>query len=316
MLQSVQIVSSDIRGDDRDEAMTLLPGLYAGTSWRTGATAGDYSYRYLGAGTEEVSLRRSRMSGFLHGDVQPGDEYVVQWIDAGSAVLDLQGGPTPMVPGRPELVPPDRSVLFRFTDYEQTLVHLGRSTVAAVAAERYAFPGPAPRLQAHASSGPPALLWRRAVADLARTLHEPCPTPLTWSETVRGTAVAFLRLFPPQHPRHEPGRPTAGSMRIRSARDYLEMHADEPVTVTDLALAVGMSVRGVQAAFQRTLGTSPLQYLRDVRLQRVRSDLLRLSPAPGTVDAVARRWGFTHLGRFARAYAERFGEHPRDSLGR
>jgi AraC-like DNA-binding protein len=35
-----------------------------------------------------------------------------------------------------------------------------------------------------------------------------------------------------------------------------------------------------------------------------------------TVAAVAHRWGFAHLGRFASAYRCRFGEPPSDTLRR
>lgn len=57
---------------------------------------------------------------------------------------------------------------------------------------------------------------------------------------------------------------------------------------------------------------SPMQYLRGVRLDRAREDL---QAGVGTVSDIAYQWGFTNLGRFARAYRERFGELPSDTLG-
>ncbi len=71
----------------------------------------------------------------------------------------------------------------------------------------------------------------------------------------------------------------------------------------------------VQAAFRRHLDTTPLAYLRSVRMERAHRDLQNAEPGHGTsVAAVAARWGFTHLGRFAIEYRRRFGSYPSQTL--
>jgi transcriptional regulator GlxA family with amidase domain len=94
------------------------------------------------------------------------------------------------------------------------------------------------------------------------------------------------------------------------------MHAfaHTPVTTTDVAEHVGLSVRGLQQAFQRQVGTAPNAMLRGIRLDRVHEELRRASAGDLTVASVALRWGFAHLGRFSAAYASRFGQYPRDTL--
>ncbi|WP_349814825.1 helix-turn-helix domain-containing protein [Curtobacterium sp. MCJR17_043] len=72
----------------------------------------------------------------------------------------------------------------------------------------------------------------------------------------------------------------------------------------------------MQESFRRTLGVSPLTYLRQVRLDRVHDELLARDPRTASVGEVATRWGFAHLGRFSAAYAERFGEYPKQTLRR
>jgi AraC-like DNA-binding protein len=54
-----------------------------------------------------------------------------------------------------------------------------------------------------------------------------------------------------------------------------------------------------------------MRYLRQVRLDRAHDDLTR---AHGSVADTAYHWGFTNLGRFARAYRDRFGEFPAATL--
>ncbi|CAM5789025.1 AraC family transcriptional regulator [Castellaniella caeni] len=101
---------------------------------------------------------------------------------------------------------------------------------------------------------------------------------------------------------------------VRRAQDYLQAHAHEPVSVEQLALVAGISVRSLYAGFRDFLGTSPMNYLRDLRLQRVRAELL--GGATGNVTGVALRWGFSHMGRFSTDYKRRYGETPGQTLRR
>ena len=103
---------------------------------------------------------------------------------------------------------------------------------------------------------------------------------------------------------------------IRHAAELIEEHACEPLTVEDIAEAVGLSVRAMQDGFRKFLGTTPTQYLRDVRLERVRAELVAADPASTTVTDVAVRWGLLHPGRFSLQYRERFGESPSATLRR
>ncbi|SEA99442.1 helix-turn-helix transcriptional regulator [Rubrimonas cliftonensis] len=109
------------------------------------------------------------------------------------------------------------------------------------------------------------------------------------------------------------------SRRIRQAEEFIRANADEPLTVEAIAHAVGVGPRSLQAAFRRTLDTTPRAMLAGVRLQRVHA-LLADPAAQTTVTEVADACGFAHLGRFARVYRMRFGEAPsqtrRRALGR
>lgn len=103
---------------------------------------------------------------------------------------------------------------------------------------------------------------------------------------------------------------------MQRAIAFLESSVDQDVAVGDIAAAAGVTVRAVQTAFQRHLGTTPMAYLRQLRLAEVRTELLAADPAKLSVTAVAARWGFHHLGRFAAAYREQYGELPSATLGR
>lgn len=102
---------------------------------------------------------------------------------------------------------------------------------------------------------------------------------------------------------------------VAAAREHIDRHLAEALTVADIANAAKTNVRTLQQHFKDDLGVTPTQYLRDARLERIRSDLADAAPGSGvTVSDVATRWGITHLGRFSVAYRERFGESPSQTL--
>ena len=109
--------------------------------------------------------------------------------------------------------------------------------------------------------------------------------------------------------------PPAPRRVLRRVLDLVESAHDRALTVADLASCAGTSERALHAAFRRELGTTPMAYLRDRRLDAAREDLLAAEPGDG-VAAIAMRHGFSHLGRFAAAYRGRFGEAPSVTLRR
>ena len=104
--------------------------------------------------------------------------------------------------------------------------------------------------------------------------------------------------------------------QVRRAMDYMRDHIDAPLRLGDIAKDCGMSLRSLQAGFQRDLGISPGRWLRAQRLERAHDTLLAAIPGSTTVTEVALRWGFPHLGEFAARYSARFGEKPSETLAR
>jgi AraC-like DNA-binding protein len=98
---------------------------------------------------------------------------------------------------------------------------------------------------------------------------------------------------------------------LRRAQEHVHANFTAPLTVTDLAVAAGCSVRRIQETFSEHLNTSPMTYLRNVRLDHVHR---MLAEGCGTVTDVALECGFTHMGRFSAAYKQRFGELPSRSI--
>lgn len=113
----------------------------------------------------------------------------------------------------------------------------------------------------------------------------------------------------------EPGVP--GRRTVRRALDYIEIHLGDTLTMTDIAAHTGSSVRSIQQGFHEELHLSPMAYVRERRLERVRDQLVDAQRADGTTVAdIAERWGFHQLGSFAGTYRKRWGESPSQTLRR
>ena len=104
------------------------------------------------------------------------------------------------------------------------------------------------------------------------------------------------------------------SRSVRLAMAACEANPQDPLTVTDMAHFAGVSIRSLQDGFKKYVGMSPTDYLRNVRLNRVREELLAERGFDSSIADIAFTWGFTHLGRFAKLYHERFGELPSETI--
>ena len=99
----------------------------------------------------------------------------------------------------------------------------------------------------------------------------------------------------------------AARMDINRAVEFVQSHLHEPVQVTDLAHAAGLSVSHFSREFQRELGIGPKQYLLSARLARARRLLLA---DEGNITEVAYAAGFGSPAHFASAFRTAFGISP------
>ncbi|WMS41323.1 AraC family transcriptional regulator [Acuticoccus sp. MNP-M23] len=110
-------------------------------------------------------------------------------------------------------------------------------------------------------------------------------------------------------------RSTPGIEYVRRIEELMREHHGDPLTVSELAGAVGLGKRSLQLAFKRHRDTTPRAALRRIRLDEARQRFAAADPDE-SVTSIALDTGFTHLGRFAVEYRSAFGESPSDTLRR
>ncbi|APO51049.1 AraC family transcriptional regulator [Bradyrhizobium diazoefficiens] len=102
---------------------------------------------------------------------------------------------------------------------------------------------------------------------------------------------------------------------LRVARDRLADSAGEALDLAQLACAAGIGIRALQLGFRRHFGVSISEMLLDMRLAGLHARLAQ-APPDASITEIAFDLGFTHLGRMAGAYREKFGETPSATLRR
>jgi AraC-like DNA-binding protein len=100
---------------------------------------------------------------------------------------------------------------------------------------------------------------------------------------------------------------------VKRTEEFMRAHADQPLSIEQLAEHAGVSVRTLFAGFRDFCDTTPMAYLRNLRLEQVHLELSRQQQEDSVTD-IAFKWGFAHLGRFAQEYKRRYGEAPSTTL--
>ncbi|WP_299351656.1 helix-turn-helix domain-containing protein [uncultured Shimia sp.] len=109
-----------------------------------------------------------------------------------------------------------------------------------------------------------------------------------------------------------PARRAKARQRAIEVMEYL---APEAARISDICAQSGSSWRTLNRAFLEYFGFGPKVYFEHLRLTKVRDELVQFGPEMPIVD-VANRWGFWHMGKFARDYRRLFHELPSETRAR
>lgn len=102
---------------------------------------------------------------------------------------------------------------------------------------------------------------------------------------------------------------------IADITEYIQETGNYPLTVTELCQISNVSRRALQYCFEQGLGVSPIQYIRDCRLNEIRRALLSTDNQDSIAD-LALNFGFFHISTFNAYYKELFAETPTQTIQR
>ncbi len=95
--------------------------------------------------------------------------------------------------------------------------------------------------------------------------------------------------------------------KLLAAIAHMEAYIETPLPLGEIAGAVKISSRQVERLFKDSLGTTPMRYYLELRLQRAR---LLLAQTTMPVLQIAVATGFTSAAHFAKSYRNLFGRPP------
>jgi AraC-like DNA-binding protein len=248
---------------------------------------------------------------------EPLHHLTVGCLAAGSMVLGNGREEQRFGPGEVLLYPYGTQFAARWSAMDQGLLRLDFGYVASLAAQITGTDAAAFRfLGMRAVSPAMGQYWRSVTAFVHRELAaRPSRTiyPLVLAQTETTLATAALTVFPNTTLTTAFGTPVGhvGPVALRRAMVYIDTHAGEAITLLDIAASAGAGARALQHAFAQHHGTTPLGYLRRVRLERAHRDLQAADSGRGdSVAQIARRWGFANPSRFSALYRRTYGVSP------
>jgi AraC-like DNA-binding protein len=306
--------------NDPEQAHEWLRMTYTDHTVRLSGTQGNFVFRSLMTWVDTIQLSEFHHSMAARVEIENERRRVIIFkltdgrydVTRGRDILRLG-------PGDSALLPPREALSIDWSNVAISAVAIDRLELGTIAAD---LTGRNPADIVFELSRPTSAIaerrWWQTVAYVDKTLRRSTEQigPLMRSEVKRLITAAALEAFPnTETVAPSPPGPGSGRPWLRRALIFIDDHADQDISLNDIATAARVSPRTLQSGFRRYLNTTPLHRVREVRIDMAHQDLMRGHPQGGdTVAAIAHRWGFHHLGRFSVSYRTRYGRLPRDTL--
>jgi AraC family ethanolamine operon transcriptional activator len=152
---------------------------------------------------------------------------------------------------------------------------------------------------------------------LAKNIEQGISHPHSWrhfEDSVLNICVQALVAASNNNSRHHEYR--VHRYIVKSVRELTLAQNLDPLTIGEICTTLNISRRTLNHAFQQVLGITPVAYMRNIRLHKIRAELQYKSEQINNIACVASHWGFWHMSLFSRYYRELFGECPSETLER
>jgi AraC-like DNA-binding protein len=311
---------TEFTATDSDRVIDYLNQAYRTNLRVTGVRSGTL-FRHCRADAGSFAIDDLQLPLHLGVRQTPLESLVILDLEAGRFEREC-GGVTEQFASGDVFIDADPTLpaALRMFDVRAQTVMLDLAVLAQVAATAPArAPGPI-RFTGYQPVSPAAAEhWRHTVSYLREVLvnTEASAQPLIRGNAARLLAATALTTFPNTAVTDPSAQDRADATNVtaRRAVAFIEQHAHADISLVDIATAGHVSIRALQLAFRRHLDTTPMTYLRTVRMDRVHRELLAAEPGHGvTVTEIASRWGFHNHSRFANRYRHNYGVYPHHTL--
>lgn len=250
----------------------------------------------------------------------PEDAVFVQFSLSGIARIGERGRTYELAPGSLTVLDPSRPVREMFNgDYFHFMVKMSHAELCAVLIEELGYPV---RGLEFSSAPVPLTGAAAAFAHLIRSVTDDVDRGAgiykhaRMSHSVEDMLNRLLLMAVPHNYSELFDAPSFGPTPyyVRRVEEFVHAHAPEPISLSDMIEVSKVSARSLHTGFRRFRNATPMQYLKNHRLDLAHHQLRTAVDEERTVTDVALACGFSHLSKFARDYRERFGKLPSQTL--
>lgn len=245
--------------------------------------------------------------------------YSFQFVVSGSCQLDGSFGSVAVRPGEVFVLDPDHITRESWTDNcQQFIVRIDRQLVEQMLSEELAK-----KLSRHVEFDPVATDpgITRWLSQVARSLwvggsEAALVSNARVAQKIERTLITMLLSGLHHSESDDFFRQGQGAAPyyVKRAEAFIHEQARDELTVDDIAEKAGVSARSLFYGFKRWRNTTPMAYVRDIRLDLARKELQKARVTGGTVSEAAVNAGFTNFSQFSKIYKARFGETPSATL--
>lgn len=108
--------------------------------------------------------------------------------------------------------------------------------------------------------------------------------------------------------------PIKRDLALKKAVEIINNEQDRLFSIPELCQIVEVSERTLQYAFQNKFQVSPHEYMKAIRLHKVKRKLHAMSGENISISSLAGEFHFWHMGEFANDFRRQFGVLPSDIL--
>jgi len=97
---------------------------------------------------------------------------------------------------------------------------------------------------------------------------------------------------------------------LKQAIEFIHYNIESVFSVKELSIIVNVSERTLLYAFKEKYNVSPSEYIKSLRLNRVKNELFALKDKSVSISTIAGKYHFWHMGQFAKDFKNHFGILP------
>ena len=308
------VLEQGYRAFDAEQASAALQAVF-GVGTAAIESHGSLRYRQWSLVDDGISATRIESSGALvRIDAAPAPEMVVIAVESGYVVLEQREETVALQAGDLGIVPLDQACRATWEQVTMDLYSFPRASLnSLLSADSDQVVLRVERLKAVS----PVLvrLWSRTARSLTdEVLNHP---ELVESDVIREQAIQALLGLTIEAFTISDADEDALDDRVvwERATAYMRENYAKAISVTDVARAAGVSLRGVQLVFRRAGSGTPLAHLRALRMAAAHHALTTAGTS-APIERIAHQVGYSNLGRFDAHYLDAFGRLPEEDRAR